>query len=159
MMQYPIYKILDDSIPSHKTFIISFKAKDVKKELREKTKIAKINDGNINCINSKWEDNKIIGTTTEFGEFTLVTDTIKPIIEHIKTDSMSVQFKIYDLLSDIAEYRGEIDGKWVLMEYDFKTNLIKHNFEEEGKNQEHEFNFHIKDHAGNINNINFMFFR
>ena len=91
IMQYPIYKILDDSIPSHKTFIISFNAKDVKKALREKTKIAKINDGNINCINSKWEDNKITGRATEFGEFTLVTDTIQPTIKHIKTDSISME--------------------------------------------------------------------
>ena len=38
-------------------------------------------------------------------------------------------FKIYDELSGIESYRGEINNKWVLMEYDFKTNIIKYQFD------------------------------
>lgn len=159
-MTYPIYQILDDSIPSHKSFIISIQANDLNKKLRKKAVIAKIKDGEVNCIKSKWKENKIIGKSNTFGTFTILIDTIKPIIKkHQQITENDIQFLISDKLSGIKEYRAEINDKWILMEYDFKTGILKHTFNQKPQNKNHELVLSVSDHAENTETINMIFFR
>ena len=42
-----------------------------------------------------------------------------------------MQFKIVDDLSGIKSYRGEIDGKWILFEYDAKSATIVYQFDKQ----------------------------
>jgi len=160
-MAYPTYTILNDSIPSHKSFIISLKIEDLDKELRTKALLGKIINGEIDCIkNSKWKENRLIGKSNTFGIFTIVIDTIKPVITHnqkIKNNIM--KFNISDELSGIKEYRGEIENKWILMEYDFKTNTLQHVFNTPPKNANQNFKLSVSDYAGNTETINMIFFR
>ena len=160
LMRYPIYQILDNSIPSHKGFIISIKIDSLDKNLRQKAMLAIIDSGELSCINSKWEGNKIIGKANQFGDFTIIIDTIKPII---KSDNIiknnTIQFKISDELSGIKKYRGEINGEWILMEYDFKTNILKHTFTEEKENTNQELTLSVSDKVGNTKQISIEFFR
>ena len=161
IMTYPIYHILHDSIPTHKSFIISIKTPDLDKELRKKALLGKVIDNEIQCIqNSKWKENKLIGKSNTFGAFTIVIDTIKPVItqENISTEN-AITFHISDELSGIKEYRGEINGKWVLMEYDFKTNILQHNFNNPPQQINQNFKLSVSDHADNIETINMTFFR
>ena len=44
---------------------------------------------------------------------------------------LKLEFKISDDLSGIKNYRGEIDGKWVLFEYDAKSKLLTYTFDKE----------------------------
>ena len=58
-------------------------------------------------------------------------------------------FKISDNLSGIESYNCYIDGKWVLMEYDFKKARLthyKHNVISKGK---HELKLIVSDAVGN----------
>ena len=121
--------------------------------------IAKYKNGDLNCIKSKWEENKIIGKANEFGAFTVIIDTIKPIIKDLIKKNNSIELKIDDELSGIKEYRGEIDGQWILMEYDFKTKRIKHTFETNSDEQNHEFIFNVSDKVGNTNTATLNFIR
>ena len=159
ILPYPIYKVLDDSIPSHKSFIISIQAESLEKALRQKAMLAKHKNGRLNCIKSKWQENKIIGKSDEFGEFTIVIDTIKPIIQDLMQNNNSIQLKIEDELSGIKEYRGEIDGEWILMEYDYKTKTIKHTFETNSDQKNHQFTFTVSDKVGNTNTTTLNFIR
>jgi hypothetical protein len=34
------------------------------------------------------------------------------------------------LHSDIASYNGYLNGKWILLEYDYKTNKLLHNLDD-----------------------------
>jgi hypothetical protein len=48
-----------------------------------------------------------------------------------------VKIKITDELSGIAAYKGQINGKWILMEYDAKNDLLIYTIDENllpGKN-------------------------
>ncbi|MAQ32074.1 MAG: hypothetical protein CMD26_05040 [Flavobacteriales bacterium] len=151
IMPYPVYKILDDSIPSHKSFILSIKIDSLEKRLREKAMIARINNNKTECLKSKWKENKIIGKSNKFGAFTIVIDTIKPIIKHYKkNDANSINFEISDELSGIQSFRGEIDNKWILMDYDFKTGILKHDFNTNPDNKNHQIKLIVTDQAGNI---------
>jgi hypothetical protein len=159
ILPHPIYKVLDDSIPSHKSFIISIQADSLDKDLRQKAMIAKYKNGDLNCIKSKWEENHIIGKSSEFGEFTVVIDTVKPIIQDLIQTQNKIELKIEDELSGIQKYRGEINGKWVLMEYDYKTKSIKHTFETNSNQKNYEFNFTVSDKVGNTNTATLNFIR
>ena len=157
LLTYPIYKIFDDSIPSHKPFIISIKIDSLKSDLRRKAIIVRLENDKMNYIKSKWQENKIIGQSNNFGKFTILIDSIKPIItiEEISNDFILV--KIKDELSGIKKYRGEIDGKWVLMEYDFKTDILKYKRENERKNKNQILNLSVTDKVGNTQNLDIHF--
>ena len=158
-MTYPIYKILDDSIACHKSFIISIKDHNMDKKLREKSVIGRIHNNQINCLQSQWKENKIISKSKSFGAFTIVIDTIKPTVQAHKISNQSIQYIISDKLSGIQNYRAEIDGKWILMEYDFKTGIIKHTFTEKPKGTSQHLTISVSDHANNTEIINKTFFR
>ena len=160
LMEYPIYKVLDDSIPSHKKFIITIKIDSLNIELRKKAFIARIENDKPYYINSKWEENKIIGTSNKFGEFTVLIDTIKPKIEYKESvENNQILFKITDELSGINKYRAEIDSKWILMEYDYKTNLLYHNFTDPPNNKKYNLTLFVTDMMNNKNTVNTTFFR
>lgn len=159
-MTFPVHQILHDSIPSHKNFILSIQSDLLPKELRKKAIIARLMNNKLNCIKSKWEDNQIIGQSNKFGDFTIVIDTIKPTIEYnSKVINNTIQVKISDQLSGIKKYRGEIDGKWILMEYDFKTSLLKYNFKEPATQKKHTLTVTVSDYVNNTETVNIQFFR
>ena len=82
------------------------------------------------------------------------------MIEYNNTVTQNnIQFNIYDELSGIKEYRGEINGKWILMEYDFKTNSLHHNFTETPKNTKQTLTLFVSDLVGNTNTLTTHFFR
>ena len=158
-MTYPVYKILDDSIACHKSFILSIKDQGIDQKLRKKAVIGKIKNNQIDCLKSQWKENKIVSKSKSFGAFTILIDTIKPTIQIHKINNQNIQYIIADELSGIKNYRGEIDGKWVLMEYDFKTGILQHTFKDKPKGMNQQLTISVSDHAHNTEIINKIFFR
>ena len=158
--QFPIYKIMDDSIPIHKNFILSIRADSIDKDLREKAIIMRSENNKLFYIKSKWKDNKIIGKSNKLGYFTIALDTINPTIKQVNENELNtLQFKIKDELSGIKEYRGEIDGKWILMEYDFKTNILKHIFKKPPQKKHQKITLSVSDNVDNHETIEIEFYR
>ncbi|MCX6252812.1 MAG: M23 family metallopeptidase [Bacteroidetes bacterium] len=98
------------------------------------------------------------GTTKirDFGDYVLKVDTIPPVIRPINISinknisrQNSIMIKISDDLSGIKSYRGTLNGKWILMDYDAKNSLLVYSFDEmihQGKNV---FKLVVKDDTGN----------
>lgn len=94
-----------------------------------------------------------------FGQFQLKLDTIGPKVKTqlplsklkkaIKTTN-SISFVISDDLSGIAGYYVYINDKWVLAEYDAKTNLLTHYFDIDTPNGELNIIVSVQDKVGNI---------
>ena len=144
---------MDKSTPTHKPFIISIKDDSVEKELRSKALISRIDGKNTYCIKSQWEEGKIIGKSSNFGDFRIIIDTVKPQLAHyIKTEHI-IQFKIEDTLSGIKQYNGYIDNKWVLMEYDFKTNLLTYHLDSTKNYKNKNIKIQVTDLVGNKSEI------
>jgi hypothetical protein len=63
----------------------------------------------------------------------------------------ALKFKVTDNLSGIESFRGTIDGKWVLFEYDLKNNLLSYTFDKERFqfNKNHFLNLEVTDNKGN----------
>jgi len=91
-----------------------------------------------------------------FGAFQLVLDTVRPVIRPINFwagqqlgNRTSLQFKAYDALSGIDDYRVEINGRWVLAEYDGKNDLFTIDVSELIASGEQKVVFVVVDEAGN----------
>ena len=131
-----VYHLMDKNIALHKEIAISIK-ENIPNNLKEKSYIALIREnGNFKYKGKTWKDGYLHAKTTEFGQFTIACDTTSPKIfdytyNKISENSGIVSVKIYDNESGISFYRGEINGKWILMDYDYKTNLLKYEIDNE----------------------------
>ena len=83
-----------------------------------------------------WKNNFLKAETREFGNFCIVADTTNPEIKGVNifpgkkfNTQTTIKLTIKDKESGIKSYRGEIDGKWILMEYDHKRSLLRFDIE------------------------------
>jgi len=72
----------------------------------------------------EWSNGKLTFSPRELGDFTILTDNKPPSITRIYANNQAVRFKISDNLSGIASYEANINGKWLLMNYDAKTGTL-----------------------------------
>jgi hypothetical protein len=57
----------------------------------------------------------------------------------------AIKLRIGDNLSGIKSYTGKIDGKWVLMEWDYKTKVLSYTFNNDIAPGKHNFEFTVTD--------------
>ena len=93
-------------------------------------------------------------------------DSVKPKLTPINISDnkdmsrkWSIIVKAEDNLSGVHKYNGYIDGKWVLMEFDYKKKMLIHRFEESLSSGSHSFKIVVKDKIGNKSEIEFNFNR
>ncbi len=114
----------------------------------------------------KKEDSFYI-TTKELGNFAVLRDSVAPKIElknfndkQWVTHYQKLVIKIKDDLSGIKSYRGEIDGKWVLLEYSPKYQTLTFNFENAKFSEaKHNFKIRVRDNVGNETIKEVIFYR
>lgn len=118
----------------------------------------------VNIVNSK--RNAIAGSlegewytakVRSFGRFLVEADIVPPKIVLMNlpaggnAQKISVlRFRISDDLSGIKSYRMEIDGKWVLAEFDAKTGILFHIFENPPSGRKHDIKVRVTDGVGNV---------
>ena len=95
--------------------------------------------------------------TREFGDLCIVADTINPEIKGVNTfpgkkfnTQTTIKLSIKDKHSGIESYRGEIDGKWILMDYDYKRNLLRFDIEKNISKGKHTFTLKVIDNVENV---------
>jgi hypothetical protein len=71
-----------------------------------------------------------------------------------------LKFKITDDYSGIKSYRGEINGKWILLEHEPKNNTLIYNFDDLKFNEAlRKLKIEAEDFAGNKTNFSAEFYR
>jgi len=157
---YPYTHYIGDSFtPLHKAAVLSISGDLIPERLQSKAVIARLENSNkITCLSSSWKGNTISASISKFGRYTLVADTIAPVIlplniksgANISTQS-SIRFKVTDDLSGISSYQGFIDNAWVLFEYDPKNEVVECIIDSKrlSSGKEHELELYIKDAVGN----------
>lgn len=158
----------EKDIPLHKNITITYNSNKFSKEDLAKVYVSSLGYNNKPFyINTYKKDGNIIGKTKNFGKFTLSSDTEAPIIKPVNTQNgkwMSkntfLQMKITDKHSGIKKYRATINGKWALMEYDAKKDLLSYKFSDNihvaGENK---FKLIVIDNVGNNAIFEMTFFR
>ena len=156
----------DDIVPAHTNFTISVTDSLLSKEFQEKTFIARI-DGEKMYYNSTYRKDSVFSTKVKtLGKYKLVTDVQSPKISIAKSiegkwvSQDKLQLQITDSGSGIKTYNGYLNGKWILFEYDNKTNTITHYFNNDFVlNGANELKLIVTDAIGNSTTFETHFFR
>ena len=88
-------------------------------------------------------------TTREFGHFTILADTVPPTINLIYANNQAVRFKIRDNLSGISSFEATINGKWLLLNYDAKNDIIMSERQSKDELLKGDLELIVTDNAGN----------
>jgi murein DD-endopeptidase MepM/ murein hydrolase activator NlpD len=96
-----------------------------------------------------WENGGVRFATREFGDFTILRDTVPPTIRVIGVNNTAVRFKIKDNLSGINDYQANINGQWLLMHFDSKSATIWSEKLDKSKPLKGDFTLVVTDNAGN----------
>ena len=73
--------------------------------------------------------------TKTLGTYALTIDNKEPTIKPLNfkngqwlSNFRYLKLKIDDEISGVSNYRATVNGKWILMEYDYKTKTLTHDF-------------------------------
>ena len=151
-----VHHIHDKYVPIHHDFDIKIKPeKNIPAALKSKALIAKCEGlGAESGYDSEWDGEFVKAKTHSFGDYCIMIDTLQPTITNVSfKSSMSGQsqftFKIKDNLSGIQSYNAWVDGEWILMEYDKKSDKIYHKFDGKIARGEHQLKLVVADRRGN----------
>ena len=158
-----VYRVHNRFTPIHDSYDIWIKPDSTIGKLAAKAII--VNAGSVTDDNI-YEDGYIKAHAHNFGDFYVMVDTTPPVIRPINiTDGRNmaaargIYFKISDNLSGIKSYTGMIDGKWVLMQWDFKTRVLSFIFDEDIKPGKHTFTLVVTDKKDNAAQFKANFYR
>ncbi len=100
-------------------------------------------------LGGEWKNDRFQFYTRDFGDFTILKDTIPPTINSIYVNHQSARFKIKDNLSGIKSFEASANGEWILMHYDYKTNMIWSERLDKSAPMKGNFELWVTDNAGN----------
>ena len=154
-----VHVIQNVTIPVQKYMNIAIRPDSISPHLQNKLLIAEVSrNRNLTAIGGTFENNWVKTQIRHFGNFCVTLDTIPPKIHALSirnnntlTNPHQIRFKIKDDLSGINTYRGTIDGKWALFEYDAKNNLLSYTFDKSRFefNKQHQLVLEVSDIKNN----------
>jgi hypothetical protein len=162
-------KLHEDIIPAKKNFKITFDVSKYSTQDRNALYIARIIGKNKYpaYTSTKRKDHLLIASTKKLGTYALAMDTVSPTIsaKNFKNKQWLSHYKylkvkIDDKESGISNYRATVNGKWILMEYDYKTKTLTHDFNDgvitDTKNN---LKIIVTDNVGNNSTFESLFYR
>ena len=159
----------EDKVPLQKNFYINYDLSNYKAEHQNKIFIAELYGyyKRPNYITTTRKGNILTARSKTLGTFALVMDTISPTITPVNFQDKKwiskyryLKVKISDDLSGISKYRATVNGKWILMEYDYKTNTLTHDFNDNIiKDTKNDLKIIVTDNVGNSSTFEATFFR
>ncbi|MDQ3190557.1 MAG: M23 family metallopeptidase [Bacteroidota bacterium] len=159
----PTYHVQNEFIAIHFPFTLSIRVDTLPINLKRKALIVNIDDkGAVFPVGGDLRNDWITATPKFLGKFAVMIDTVPPVITPLNifngaSNLREIRIKITDDLSGIKSYRASIDGKWVLMEYEFKQALLFHTIEKDLAKGKHVFHLEVKDSRGNISEFSTEF--
>ena len=158
-----------DVVPLMKNCTISYNIENYSEEDKSKLFIAKLYGyyKRPYYVSTSRQGNYLTARTKSFGTFTLATDSISPTIKPVNfqnnkwvSKSEYLKIKIDDDLSGISNYRATINGKWILMEYDYKKDTLTYHFDDSViSDTENNLKVIVIDNIGNSSTFEATFFR
>ncbi|NJW54125.1 M23 family metallopeptidase [Salinimicrobium oceani] len=161
-------KIHEDVVPIHSNITIGFDVSKYKPEDREQMFIARLNKwGNPSYSSTTKEGERLVTKTRTFGTYTLGRDTKAPAVVPINfrngqwiSSNTDLKVKISDDLSGINSFRATVNGKFILMEYEYKQNLLTHHFSDGVvTDTENLLKIEVTDNVGNTTIFESTFYR
>ncbi|NJY63736.1 M23 family metallopeptidase [Salinimicrobium sp. CDJ15-81-2] len=158
----------EDIVPIHSNISIGFDVSKYEPQDREQLFIARLNKwGKPNYSTTAKEGDRFTTKTRSFGTYTLARDTKAPAVIPVNfkngqwiSGNKDLRVKISDDLSGINSFRATVNGKFILMEYEYKQNLLTHYFEDGVVTEtENQLKIEVTDNVGNTTIFESTFFR
>ena len=157
----------EDEIPVKNNFSISYDISGIDASKIAKSFIAYSEGTDIDYVKTYIKGNKMYAYAKKLGTYKLVQDIIAPKIyapnftEGKNLDAHeTISIKVADYASGIATYNAFLNGKWILMEYDYKSNKLIHTladgFYVSGKN---DFKLIVTDKMNNSSTFESYFYK
>ncbi len=160
--------IHQNTVPAHRNFTISFDVSHIPVDERKQWFVARLDSRLRPDYSNTYKRNNTFTTRTrQLGTYTLAKDTIAPKVrtKNFKPKQWLTNYRylsllISDDLSGIDSYSATINGEWILMEYEPKTNTLTYNFDDKILDKtECELEVVVKDNVGNTTTFKSTFFR
>ncbi|MCF7560886.1 M23 family metallopeptidase [Sabulilitoribacter multivorans] len=160
----------DDIVPTRKSFNINYDVSNYTNEDKNKLYIARLVGYRKNYpiyTYTKRNGNTLTAYSKVLGTYNLATDTINPTIKPVNfkneqwlSNYRYLKVEIDDEGSGVSNYRATVNGKWILMEYDYKTKTLTHDFNDgvitDTKNN---LKVIVTDNVGNNSTFEALFYR
>lgn len=144
-----IFTIGNRTIPLHKSIEVSLKP-TLDYPSRPDVGVYRVAGKSYTYLGKgQWMNGRLNFNTREFGEFTILRDSIGPKITPLVVNSQNARFKIKDDLSGVDKIEAYVNGKWLLMAYDSKSNTIWSRTLKAEDSLRGTFELVITDNAGN----------
>jgi len=161
-------RIGKDIFPLKKGFEMKFTISESDSLKKKQSFIAKLNkNGTSSFFSSKKKNGVLYGKSKTLGTYIISRDSVAPIIEPVDFKNKQwisnysfLRLKISDDFTGIKSYRGEINGKWVLFEYEPKNNSLIYNFSDLiFKEALYNLKLEAEDLVGNRTEFSISFYR
>jgi len=151
-----LHKIHTENFPVHKSYDIKITTNNLPKQLQGKVLIAQLNKNGVSAVGGFYDDGFVVGKASNFGNFMVVVDTIRPEITPLNINNGKniatlrfINFLIKDELSGIRSYRATLNNQWILMDYDPKNDKLSYQIDERMKKGKNQFRLEVKDAKDN----------
>jgi len=143
-----VYTIGSRNIPLHRSIDVSLKPSMT--YVRQKdVGVYRVAGRSYAYLGGEWVNGRVHFSTREFGDFMILKDSIAPSIVPLLVNNQTARFKIRDDMSGILTYEATIDGEWMLMYFDSKSNTIWSKQLDRSKPLRGDFQLRVTDNAGN----------
>ena len=156
-------------IPLQKAISITFDISQYKGTDKDKLFIGSVSRyGNkLYYTPTKKRGTTLTARTKYLGNYTLGVDDEGPEIKTLNFKNGSwisnyryLKVKISDAISGIKNYRATVNGQWILMEYDTKTQMLVHDFNDEVvQDTKNNLKIIVTDNVGNSSTFETIFYR
>ncbi|WP_435578670.1 peptidoglycan DD-metalloendopeptidase family protein [Gilvibacter sp.] len=157
-----------DEVPIHKNITISFDASNYSEKDLSKLFIGRLNYKGEPYYNTTYRKGKKLSIRTRtFGTYALASDLEAPTIspENFQdqkwiSNNKTLKIKIEDEGSGIKSYRATLNGKFILMEYNYKKDVLTYDFGDNiSTDTENNLKLVVVDNVGNSTTFEATFFR
>ena len=157
-----------DNIPVHKNISISMDISNYNTLDKNKLYIARQAYKNTFYYTTTRRKNNILTAKTRtLGSYTLFMDTIAPTIKAVNftdgkwiSNNKTLKIKIEDSHSGISSYRATLNGKFILMEYNYKKDVLTYDFNDNiVTDTQNNLRLIVTDNVGNSTTFEAIFFR
>jgi hypothetical protein len=159
----------EDVIPLQKNFYINYDISHYKPEDKNKLYIARLYGyyKKPYYVGATRKGDTLSAGINIFGTYALAMDTEGPKITPVNFQDKKwlskyryLKVKIEDKLSGISKYRATVNGKWILMEYDYKTDMLVHDFNDNVvTDTKNNLKIIVTDNVGNSSTFEATFYR
>lgn len=154
-----VFQLHEPTTPLHGRAKLALRPKvAVPDSLRDKLFIGRCSaSGRWSSYGGRWEaDGRLHTSIGSFGDYAIYLDTLPPTVEVYRfpqdlrqRDGFSVEMTD-NVSGGGLTYRGTVDGKWILLEYDVKNDRLHYNFSNGDPGPgEHLFALEARDARGN----------